>query len=308
MAIDTNDGEETGEAIGTGNDARIALMNRISDSADEGRKEEFSEINDDGTTTPFVEPEDAESLADKEESDAEAARLAAEEATQQAPEKHKIKVNGRELELTYDELVARAQKVESADDYLREAARLRNEQNKPLPTKVDAASVDDDLALARAIQMGSEEEAVAALRKLKSSGPSKDDLTRVVDERLTFNTAINKFQTEYADVFSDPQLKQMALDADARLLAAGDSRPYFDRYQDIGNGIRNWVKDLKAPKNDANLQPDKLTRKAAAPAAPRLASGTSQTSVEEEKEESAQEIIQAMAKSRGAPAWMTGKR
>ena len=40
-------------AIGTGNDARIALLNSIGDSADELRGEDFADINDDGSTSEF---------------------------------------------------------------------------------------------------------------------------------------------------------------------------------------------------------------------------------------------------------------
>lgn len=320
MSPDGSDADGGGEALGTGNDARVALLNGISDGVDRSREEELADVNDDDTTTAFKAPaaeeEDAEAIAAREAEETESARLEAEQkaaAAEAAPAaKRKFKVNGREIELTEDEITARVQKVESADSYLAEAKRLRDEaaqQNKQPSAQVDAAQVDDDLALARAIQMGTEEEAVAALRKIKSAGPSPDDLNRTVDARLSFKEAIGKFNSEYEDIVTDKVLHSLAQQRDQELLAAGDTRSYLERYRAIGNDLRAWKQSLTAqPTNDANLQSDKLTRKAAAPAAPKAAAGKTQTSVEEEKEESTSDVIAKIAAARGGPQWMAGQR
>jgi hypothetical protein len=329
MALDDGthgeEAKDSGEAQGTGNDARVALLNRISDENDQRAAEDFADVNDDGTTSPFVvRTADGEEVPLKDESATDGAAAAeidklAEESGS-VPSKIKIKVNGREIELTQDELIERAQKVESADMYLAEAARLRTENarnavaanqattRKPVVEEQD--SVEEDLAIARAIQMGTEEEAVAALRKLRTSRPSvtADDVRRTVDSRLTFNEAIQQFRSSFKDIASDPVLNQMAIDADARLLAQGDKRPYAERYTEIGNEIRGWADRMVQARAPVTKPTDpgaeKLARKAAASPIPKAASTKSASTVEPEKEESTSDIIASIAKSRGGPQWM----
>jgi hypothetical protein len=59
------------------------------------------------------------------------------------PRKIKLKVNGREVELTEDEVIARAQKVEAADTYLDEAKTLLKEA-KQIRRSRSGADVDQD--------------------------------------------------------------------------------------------------------------------------------------------------------------------
>lgn len=317
----TND---TGEAVGTGNDARLALLARINDANDELRADELQSVNDDGTTEAFVARNadgTDEQLTDDTVQDVDATaeidKLAAETGDPEpAPQVRMItrKINGRDVTLSEEEWFARASKVEAADRYLAEAAQLRNEQLRKAQTTQQRApepepTVDDDLAIARAIQMGTEEEAVAALRTLRQPRPSitQDDVARTIDERLTFNEAITKYRTEFADVVNDPVLNQMALDADRRLIAQGDNRPYMERYTEIGNSIRTWANNLAAKRNPPPPAAEtKLQRKAAAAPAPKAASQKTVSSVEEEADESPASVIASIAKARGGPQWMNG--
>lgn len=302
--------EDTGEALGSGNDARIALLNQIADGNDTSRSDELRSINDDETTEEFKVEGAEEKPEPTETQDTEPPA-----EVQPEPVKRKIKVNGREIELTEDEIIARVQKVEAADEYLAEAARLRNEamranaQPTQPPANADAAPLaDDEIALARAIQMGSEEDAVAAIRKIRSPvGPSQDDIRRTVTEQLRFDNALSTFKQEFSDIDSDPVLKDFAVRLDKALVEQGDRRPYVERYRDVGTRIRSWMSEkLKAPTNDAALQ-NKEERKASAPAVPRQAAAKTGTSVVEEKEESTSDVIAAMAAKRGGPQWMQGR-
>lgn len=312
---------DDGSVIGTGNDARVAMLANISDNVDRDRSDELADVNDDGSTSQFLAPdpvsteEDAEAIAAREAEETEAARLAAEmqaNGAEDPPSKPQtIIVNGKEVALT-PELVAKAQKIAAGDVYLQEAARLRNElsaKSQPSQKDVEAATLEDEIALARAIQMGTEEEAVAAIRKLQKAGPSQDDIARTIDERLTFKEAIGKFRSDYSDILSDPVLHKLALDRDAELLNGGDSRPYYERYKEIGDGIRSWV-NSKAPAaatpTPTNTQADKVARKAAASPTPTVANGKAANTVVEEKEESTQDVISGIAKARGGPQWMNG--
>lgn len=58
------------------------------------------------------------------------------------PQKHRIKVRGQEIELTTEELIARAQKVEAADQYLEESRQALNrnhEQSRELDDRLRRA-------------------------------------------------------------------------------------------------------------------------------------------------------------------------
>ena len=317
--------EEDGETVGTGNDARVALLERINDANDVTRAEELMDVNDDGTVTQFT----AKEMTEEEQAAAEAALQkdpdgeikenldrALEEAND--PIKFKIKVNGKEMELTQEELIARAQKVEAADQYLVEAKRIQREAEEasrksttvePAEDTGEAARLEERRAWVRAIQMGSEDEAMAAIEKLQmSSRPTVDQNTiaRTIDERLTFKEAAHWFETEYPDIIGDDQLRQIALRRDQELLQAGDKREYRERYDAIGKEIRTWKDGLvKAaePKVEekAETLDQKQTRKAAAPSAPKTAAvkAPRADADDEDGEEPVANVIAKMAELRG---------
>lgn len=326
-------GDDTGEAIGTGNAARLAMLDQINDHNDRERAGEFLDVvdADKGLTEEFV----AKELSDDEQAAAEAKLQnhddpdtrenldrAAEEANAEpepvADEMFTITVNGREVKLTKAQMLERVSKIEAADQYLAEAARIKREAEQGIAAQPssDAAnsevnSEEDDLALARALQMGTEEEALAAVKKLrgKSSAPAMDPatLSRAVDDRLAFKEAANWFNTEYRDVFADPILKKMALDRDQDLLAKGDKREYRERYREIGDEVRTWVKSIRGEQKTADPAPDRQQRKAAAAvhAAPASAAARSPRAEDaEDKDEGPSAVIANMAKSRGGPQWM----
>jgi hypothetical protein len=309
--------ETEGEpVVGTNNDERLAFMNRLNDQVDAGRADELADVNDDGSTTEFVAqmPVEEEEVLD---TDAELEAIAPPPV--EAQPKFKIKVNGKEIELTQDELIIRAQKVEAADAYLAEAVRVRkaqydavNQQQQQLPDQdAIAAAEDEERAMVRALQMGTEEEAVAAIRKLKSNAPSvtADDISRTVDERLTFKEAARLFQDEYKDVMADPVLRGLVLQKDQALLNAGDRRDYLERYREVGEEVRAW-RDSMVRANAPDVQKtevpvsNKQLRKAAAPSVPAAASRkAAPAAVDEDKEESMSDIIANIAKARGGPQW-----
>jgi hypothetical protein len=317
------DVNENGEALGTGNEARLALLDRIANQADEVRQDEFVDIVDldTGKTEPFtVQTAEGETqqLEDQTAAAEQAAALAAEQqeaaSVGQPAALPKLKVNGQEVEIT-PELIAKAQKVVNADLYLSNAAALRQqaaEQAKPAVTAAPDQG-EDLVALTRAIQMGSEEEAVEAIRKLKASGPSSDDIARTIDERVNFNTAIAQYRKDFSDIVSDPILNKLAVQRDAELVAAGDSRPYYERFAAVGSELRTWKQSLspatpasKTEPNTVIVNSSKEVKKAAASGVPPSASAVTKSTVAEEKEESVQEVIQRIAASRGGPQSMFG--
>lgn len=227
------------------------------------------------------------------------------------PAKHKIKVNGQEQELTYEELVARAQKVEAADQYLAEAKRAA-EASRAMPVQQPVASAqeeqaqpdtlsDEDLALARALQVGSEEDAARAIKAIRNraSQPSAINLDEVAartKDQIEFQQDVDWFQKEYRDIFSDEKLKQLAIDMDDKLrrddLTNGRVRRYRDRYVEIGEELRKWIGSNPAFEAKAKAKKETLTNipqasvKAVRPA-------------EEEEDDSPASVIAQMAAKRG---------
>ena len=321
---DTGHGPSGGDALGTGNDARIALLNSIGDQYDSIRAEDLADINDDGSTTPF-------SLTSDEEEEEGVAAPAEDppEEQQISPQMITRKVNGKDVTLPLEDWLIRAQKVEAADEYLQDAARQRKEllraEQTPAPVAPKGPSTEELAAqqaaerrqLARAIQMGTEEEAVAALERLQNMAKTPtltvEDVGRVADERLRFNTALTWFANEYKDLTANPQLYNMVIEREAALVRGGDTRPYADRYKEVGDEVRTWRDELiGSVKPSASAPPPvssldaKRAAKAAAPKAPSSASTKAAPVQQEEEDDSASSVIAAMAKARGGPQWARG--
>lgn len=318
--------DDDGNVVGNRNDARLALLNKINDNNDGSRGDELKDVNDDGSTSDFLiqtAEGETQALVDETVENPKDEDIG-EGFVKTEPSKFKIKVNGKEQELTQEELITRAQKVEAADQYLAEAARIRNEalSSNSRPSEQDVENQqqnveEDDIALARAIQMGNEEEAVAAIRKLRAAGPSQDDLAKTVDERLTFRDAINEFRREYKDIVSNPYLNKLAIDRDIELIKAGDNRSYAERFKAIGDELREFVKHAasnagyvdKAEDKPESIQQSKQDKKESVKnSMPKIAGSKLVTQKDDEKEETTSDIIESMAKSRGGPQWMQGAR
>lgn len=264
--------EKDEDAVGTRNDERIARLEEISGNADGAREGELVDIGE--------EQQQTEEQTEQQEEQAE------------QPAKIKITVNGKEMELTQDELIARASKVEAADQYLAHAKRQAEGQ---LSTeKVDAEEEgSEDLALARALQMGSEEEAAAVIAKIRKQSPSVDTdalATRAAD-RIRFEDASAWLQDEYKDIFADPKLKTLFIETDARLVAEGNRQPYKERYAAIGNDLRAW-------KGTTSFS-DKEQRKSATVHKLPTAAARAVQPVEEEPDDTPSTVIAQMANKRG---------
>lgn len=323
-AVDSSSGSG---AIGTGNDDRLAKLAAINDANDRELAEDLAGIDDDGKLVPYElegeEPKEEEPEAKVEEPEAEP-KVEEPPVVAAAPQKFKIKVNGQELELTQEELIERAQKVESADRYLAEAAKAKKQAEtqptEPGPTaeELQRQADEEDARIVRAIQMGTEEEAKAALKVLSariSARPSvsPDDMSRAIDERLAFNEALTKFRTDFPDITGDPLLNTLAQQRDAQLVAAGDTRPYATRYQSIGQELRAWKESLipapakEEPKPEDTSFANKEAKKAAA-SKPVVAATKKVPQVQDEDENAEEDpstVIAKMAKARGlAPHWM----
>jgi hypothetical protein len=179
-------------------------------------------------------------------------------AEPEKPRTYKLKVNGQEMDVTEEELIERAQKVEAADRYLaekkREADLLLAETKLKLEqpsAKADTAPEvsDEDLELVRALQVGDEYTAAKALKARIGRITSQpaiqlDAVAAKVRDDLDHTNAVKWFSQEYKDIVSDEKLMMIAnqLDADFRKMDLAEKRqtPYMDRYRAIGEEVRKW--------------------------------------------------------------------
>jgi hypothetical protein len=307
-------------AIGNTNQEQVDRRNAIADRADEFRAADLQDT--DGDRVVERDPEEARAEAEAQATEAERARLEAEaneaeakrlqeESGRSEPvsKTYSIKVNGRDVQMTEEELLARASKVASADEYLQMAADAVKRSTALVPSQdvpaSDGSAVTED-TLTSALQGDRE-----ALRKVaqRLNGPSVNpDVLQAVDDRLTFHDAVNWFRGEYKDVVTDPFLYQLVVDQDKRIASSEPTLPYRDRLKKAGDTIRNWKQGFTKT-SDTNA---KLARKAATPPVP--AAGSRQSVREdEEAEEPVESVIDAIAKSRGqeqairTPQGMFGK-
>lgn len=195
------------------------------------------------------------------------------------PRTFKLKINGQEVDLSEQELIERAQKVEAADRYLaekkREAdlliaeTRLRLEQPSAQPVDTAQQEVsDEDLELVRVLQIGDEHTAARALKARMAKLTSQpaihmDAIAAKVKDDMEHANATKWFQQEYKEIVTDPKLMMVAnqLDADFRKLDLANKQvtPYLDRYRQIGEEVRKWKGT--SPEFSAKVEQKKQTLK-----------------------------------------------
>ena len=219
-------------------------------------------------------------------------------------------VNGKEKWLTKNQLIEKAQKVESADEYLQNAAEAVRSTVRTDPSETDdTVSVEDDdmeKTLNSAV-LGDQEavkkvaSALADLRKqlkeAKQSQPSvSQDVVKEIDNRLAFRNAVEWFEGEYSKELSDPKLKKLIYDKDLELAQANPTMPFKERLKKAGDEVRNWINGQKGVQAKPSLE--KIERKKTHVNVP-AASQRQTVTTEDDEEESVESIIQQMAKGRG---------
>jgi hypothetical protein len=256
---------ESKKALEERNNARVEMLNAIADSnPDEPERAEFKD-----------EAEEAEARAAAE--DAEAVRLQTEGITVDEPveteapqpdEKiingvtHYLQVvNGQERWMTLKQIREAAQKVDSADEYLRQASESVKQAARAAlspPRDVPAKLAKGELADLLRRQALGEDEAIEKLASYYEGLSSQhEDILPKIDQRLSLRTELASLQTEYKDLLDDPYLGELFSARLSRMQREAPETKVSDAYHTIGKELRGrFGTSLKPPKTA-----DKLERK-----------------------------------------------
>lgn len=216
------------------------------------------------------------------------------------------------------------QKEAAADHRLQVASKLLEEAERrlaatppgaePSPPPAPAGS-NTEAELAHMLQFGTPEQSAEAVRQLRGGGVDESRIQSLADERarmaardeMEFARGKAFIQKEYSDILTKDSMRGLFFSEDSRLLAAGDRRPYVERYRAIGDQMRKDFGLVKpAPQVQAAGEPSKGTvaarqaAKAAAPSVPRTAAARlGEGGGEQAKPKTSTEIIASMAAARG---------
>jgi hypothetical protein len=299
---------QIGAAIGNRNQEQVDRRNQIAARADEQVDREFQEFDGDKVVDPDPSEQaerDAaraarEAEEERERLEAEANERAARDdqeggAVHAEPRKFKLKVNGRDVELTEEEVLARASKVSSADEYLQLASRAVEASQALGPSKDVSAGNGEDVTedtLTSALQ-GDPEAIKKVAQRLRAPPVVTPDVLTAVDDRMSFRSAVDWFRGEYRDVVEDPMLYRLVVDEDTRLTKTEPTLAYRERLKRAGETVRTWKQGLA---KSAAANP-KLERKASVASIPQ-AGGRQAVREDSEEEEPIESTINKMALAR----------
>ena len=315
---------------------REQIMREIAERSNADADRNASETVD-GMEPAAAEPKAAEhqdaepaSVVAEESSEPVAAVEAAPVAPAFDPEQeYDLTINGKPVKVKGSQIVERGkqalQKEIAADSKLEIASRLLNEakamHQAQLPQQGvpqmqnQAAGLSDD-QLAEIIQFGTKEQAAQAITEIRRNGIAAEQqqqrmiqqIPGYIRDQRSFDKAAEFVQAEYGDLFADPYLKQLFLMKEDAMRktggddGSGDKRPYMELYKEIGDDLRaHFNKQKPTPSATPNVpatREQKVAAKAAAPAAPKLASARIEAGAPD-KPPTREEIIQRMQVARG---------
>lgn len=190
----------------------------------------------------------------------------------------KLKIDGEEREVPQSKVLEEGrramQKELAADKRLEEAALLKkqyeellaraNQQFAPPPE----TTREDDLseALQNAPFDPEAAKRVADAIKARNATP---DVMSLVREEIQNQHMLDRFKTEFKDIVEDERALTLAASMEAQKRQAGDKRPLYDIWAEVGNDIRTWKAGLsgqtkqeaKAKLQDINVASARIEQK-----------------------------------------------
>lgn len=281
------------EANTTMNNDRLKLMEQIADTSEMGRPEDIEGVEKDEEIVAAEEK--AKELQEEGVKEEPKGDELADEKDINGVRHYLQVVNGKEKWMTFPQIREAAQKVESADEYLRNAAEAARSAAAEAPSKDELPNLDEDQVadLYRKSALG-DEDAIRALAKLQvrlSRLPS--DVLPALDQRLSFRTELASLEAKSSDLLEDPYMGRLFKARLQELKQEAPNTKLSDAYTSIDRELRKAFPGFKSSK----LQ-EKLERKRTLPQL--TTAGTRQKEeAEEEGEEDPSQVIERMAKARG---------
>jgi hypothetical protein len=287
------------EAIESRNTERLKRMEQIADGSEKNRAADFDD----------AEAREAAAAAEDAEAQAQAKKLQEEGIETPEPEAesdtrvtngetyYRQVVNGVEKWQTLAQIRQTAQKVESADEYLRAASEsVRNASRQALsPVDVPSRPGKDGLKKLLASAVLGDEEAIEQLASALDATPSvTPDVLQAVDQRLSFRTELAALEAEYKDLLGDDELGMLFRVKIQQLAAQNPQMNLSAAYRQVGESLRGKF----SPVLKGSTVSAKLERKRTL-VNPPTASQRQSVEAEEEGEEDLSDVIDRMAKARG---------
>src|ERR1700733_450329 len=282
------------------NKSRLERMEEIADASEEVREEE----DEAERTERLAAEEDARSQAEAKRLQEEGTEETKVEADTDSDTKtvngevyYRQIVNGAEKWQTLKEIRANAAKVESADEYLRQASEsVRNASRLALSKDVPGRPDKDGLKKLLASAALGDEEAIEQLASVLSATPSEvtPDMLRAVDQRLSFRTELASLESEQKELLEDPYLKKLYKTKIKKKKKKNPNPPLATAYRTIGKDLREHFGSMLK-----GTTQEKLERKRKLAQVP-SAAARQQVDPDETGEEDHSVIIERMAKARGS--------
>lgn len=284
------------------NDDRLSRMEAIADANDAQR-----DLDEGAMGIVKDDPDERERLAAEE--DARAAEVIAkglqEEGATETDSDTKVVngetyyrqiVNGAEKWQTLKEIRTTASKVESGDEYLRQASEaVKNASRLALSTKDETSNVEeDDVAeTLRAAVLG-DDDAIKKLASRLKARPSEvtPDVVRTIDQRLSFRTELASLEAKSKDLLENPYMGRLFRDRLNEMKAENPTMGLSEAYTSIDKELRTAF-----PQVAKTTTPNKLERKRTLVNVPTSAA-RQPAEPEPESEEDYGQAIADLAKSR----------
>jgi hypothetical protein len=229
----------------------------------------------------------------------------------------KVKVDGQEMEVSEDDLVASYRQQETtrremhrAQQARAEAERLLAEAQAKVPKEVPADRAAKVKEYHDALFTGDVETANRLFDEVMTTGrqESPPDVDAIVQratpvlkqalkQELSNESALERFSTDFPDIIGDSNLTEVTKIRLQALMAEG--KPYNEALFEAGNGTREWVKSMVpavATEQPTTTRAEKLEKKAGIISFPTAHTKATSTA---EPETTTADVIAEMRKRRG---------
>ena len=188
----------------------------------------------------------------------------------------KLKIDGEEREVPQSKVLEEGrramQKELAADKRLEEAALLKKQYEEllaratqnvpPPPPEEDLTEIIQNAAF-------DPESAKKLAQMIKGRDAATPDVMSLVREEIQNQHMLDRFKNEFKDIVEDERALTLAASMEAQKRQAGDKRPLYDIWAEVGNDIRTWKAGLagqtkqeaKAKLQDINVASARIEQK-----------------------------------------------